>query len=96
MEDSKTTEEAKIIKDRDLRFEKIKEDIIKKIYHEWKIRKYVNDTIQNEFFNFSYTIEDCYNQTGNRTFTNLNSGKKIHDYRFTDIRNWLKRILFDD
>jgi hypothetical protein len=93
---SKSREEMIMIRARNVRFEEIKKYIINKIFQEWKIRKYVNDTIQNEFFNFSYTIEDCYNQTGNRTFTNLNSGKKIHDYRFTDIRNWLKRILFDD
>jgi hypothetical protein len=93
---SKSREEMIMIRARNVRFEEIKKYIINKIFQEWKISKYVNDTIQNEFFNFSYTIEDCYNQTGNRTFTNLNSGKKIHDYRFTDIRNWLKRILFDD
>ena len=77
----------------EVRFQDIKEFIINKITSEWKSRNYISDSIQNEFFNFSYVIEDCYNRTGDRTFTNLNSGRKIHDYRYIDIHNQLKRIL---
>ena len=74
-------------------FQNLKESIIKKIAQEWKSRNAVHGKIENKYYNFEYTIEDCYNQTGNRTLIFINSGKKIHDYNFTDITNILRNIL---
>ena len=75
----------------------LKKTIIDKIYRQWKgTNRYIEDEINSEYFNFKYTISDNFNNTGNRTFENLNTGKIIHDYKFNDIKNWLKRVLFDD
>lgn len=75
----------------------LKKTIIDKIYRQWKeTNKYIEDEINYKYFKFKYTISDNFNNKGNRTFKNLNTGQIIHDYKYNDIKNWLKRVLFDD
>ena len=74
-------------------FQQLQQLIITKINKEWKSNKSIHETIKNKYYNLEYTIENCYNQTGNRTLTFLNSGKKIHDYNYFDIKNWLKNYI---
>ena len=74
-------------------FQQLQQLIITKINKEWKSNKSIHEIIKNKYYNLEYTIENCYNQTGNRTLTFLNSGKKIHDYNYFDIKNWLKNYI---
>tara|TARA_Y100000768_G_scaffold388563_1_gene385248 strand:+ start:5004 stop:5294 length:291 start_codon:yes stop_codon:yes gene_type:complete len=74
-------------------FEDLRERIIQKIAEQWKSHNTVYEKIENKYYNFEYTIEDCYNQSGNRTLLFLNSRKKIHDYNYMNITNILKKIL---
>ena len=75
----------------------LKKIIIDKIYRQWNGNiKFIEDEINYKYFKFKYTISDNFNRTGNRTFEILETGQKIHDYKYNDIKNWLKRVLFDD
>ena len=75
----------------------LKKIIIDKIYRQWNGNiKFIEDEINYKYFKFKYTISDNFNNKGNRTFKNLNTGQIIHDYKYNDIKNWLKRVLFDD
>ena len=74
-------------------FEDFKKYIVKKICSDWKSNNYIANKIENTYFQLDYTIEDCYNRTGNRTLKFLNSGKEIHRYRHDDISYELKRVL---
>ena len=74
-------------------FQDLQGYIVQRIYREWKSKKPIHGKIENTYYNFEYTIENCMNQTGNRTLTFLNSGKKIHDYNFVDIQNCIKYAL---
>ena len=71
----------------------IQDYIINRISTEWKYKKSCHGKIETKYYNFEYRIENCVNQTGNRTLTFLNSGKKIHDYFWVDIKNNIKYIL---
>ena len=74
-------------------FQDLKKQIIEKIAAEWKSKRQVHEKIENKYYNFEYTIEDCYNQTGNRTLVFYRTGKKIHDYNHIDISNIIRNIL---
>lgn len=76
-----------------LYFQDLKKYIIQKIAKEWKTHDTIHEKIKNNYYNLEYTIEDCYNQSGNRTLKFLNSGKKIHDYNFVNITNILNNML---
>ncbi len=74
-------------------FEHLQQMIIEKINKEWKSKSKIHQTISNNYYNLEYTIEDSYNHTGNRTIEFLNrssGGKKLHDYNWIDIKNWLR------
>ena len=74
-------------------FQDLKKQIIQKIAAEWKSKRKVHEKIENKYYNLEYTIEDCYNQTGNRTLVFHRTGKKIHDYNHIDISNIIRNIL---
>ena len=75
-------------------FEDLKKNIINKIAKEWKSKEQlIHGKIQNKYYNFEYTIENCYNQTGNRTLLFLHNGNTLHDYNFNDIKYWLEKTL---
>ena len=74
-------------------FEDLKKSIIDKISKEWKSKEPIHGKIQNKYNNIEYTIEDCYNKTGNRTLMFLHTGKTLHDYNFNDIKYWLEKTL---
>lgn len=74
-------------------FQDLKNEMIISLNQQWKSCNEIQGSFQNKYYNFEYTIVDCYNQSGDRKLHFLDSGKKLHDYRCNDIKNWLKTIL---
>ena len=74
-------------------FQDLKTAMIQRINQQWTSKNQISGSFQNAYYNFNYTIEDCYNQTGNRTIQFHPSGKTLHDYNYMDIKNWLRSIL---
>lgn len=75
-----------------LRFQTLKQNIIQRICKQWKTDKIVHEIINNEYYKLEYTIENCWNRTGNRTLK-MFPGGEIHDYNYNDIQYRIRRIL---
>ena len=75
-----------------LRFQTLKQNIIQRICKQWKTDKIVHEIINNEYYKLEYTIENCWNRTGNRTLK-MFPGGEIHDYNYSDIQYRIRRIL---
>ena len=74
-------------------FQDLTRSIITQIAQQWKSVNEVHGNVKNKYYNFDYIIKDCWNQTGDRTLTFLNTGKKIHDYKWVDITHRVKVII---
>ena len=74
-------------------FQDLKKNMIVRINQQWKSCNEVQGSFQNEYYNFEYTIENSYNQSGNRTIRFHHTGKTLHYYNTVDINNWLNTIL---
>ena len=74
-------------------FQDLKNEMIIRMNQQWKSCNEIQGTFQNKYYNFEYTIVNCYNQSGNRKFQFIHSGKTLNDYRCNDIKNWLKTNL---
>ena len=70
-------------------FQDLKKNMIVRINQQWKSCNEVQGSFRNDYYNFEYTIENSYNQSGNRTIRFHNTGKTLHDYNTNDIKNWL-------
>ena len=74
-------------------FQDLKKAMIQRINKQWKSKNEIQGSFKNKYYNFEYTIETSYNQTGNRTIRFHHTGKTLHDYNSFDINNWLNSIL---
>ena len=74
-------------------FQDLKNNMIARINQQWKSCNEVQGSFKNSYYNFTYTIENSYNQTGNRTICFHHTGKTLHDYNYFDIKIWLNSIL---
>lgn len=75
-----------------LRFQRLKQEIIQRIYTQWKTNKHIHEIIHNDYYNIEYIIENCWNRTGNRTLK-MFPGGQIHDYNYNNIEYQIRRFL---